>query len=206
MEKNTHKNILAETKELFFKYGIKSVTMDDIARQAGVSKKTLYQVFRNKEDLIETLLINNLEQNKIVFEGISKNSSNAVQEIMMLMEYLAEMFSEINPHIFYDLQKYHIEIWKIFNDFKINYLFHKIVKNIERGISENLYRTNINKEILAIMRIEQVEMALNPSLFLPKVFKIEEIQIVFLDHFLHGIATLKGYKLINTYKQIVGDK
>ena len=80
--------------------------MDDIARHIGMSKKTVYHSFNNKEDLIRTLLTNNLELNKLQFENISNKSNNSIQEIIMLMEHLAEMFSKINPHVFYDLKKY----------------------------------------------------------------------------------------------------
>ncbi|MGE0569454.1 MAG: TetR/AcrR family transcriptional regulator [Bacteroidia bacterium] len=198
--------ILIGAKDLFFKYGVKRVTMDDIARHIGMSKKTVYHSFNNKEDLIRTLLINNLEQNKQQFESISDQSNNSIQEIIMLMEHLAEMFSKINPHVFYDLQKYHLEIWKIFKEFKENFLFQKIVMNLERGIKEGLYRPGINKVILTKMRIEQTEMALNPMLFFPEEYKIGEIQVAMLDHFLHGIATLKGHKLINKYRQITEDE
>lgn len=206
METDFQNKILIGAKELFFKHGVKRVTMDDIARHIGMSKKTLYHIFNNKEDIIRTLLTHNLEQNKQQFESISNKSNNSIQEIIMLMEHLAQMFSKINPHVFYDLQKYHLEIWKLFKEFKEDFLFQKIVMNLERGIEEGLYRPDINKVILARMRIEQTEMALNPMLFLPEEYKIGEIQVALLDHFLHGIATLKGHKLINKYRQITEDE
>ncbi|MFZ1516090.1 MAG: TetR/AcrR family transcriptional regulator, partial [Saprospiraceae bacterium] len=103
-----HRNkILESAKELFFMHGIKRITVDDICQQIGVSKKTLYVFFKNKEELIERLLEKNLNENKKEFENIFKKSNNSIQEIILLMEHLAEMFSEINPYVFYDLQKYH---------------------------------------------------------------------------------------------------
>jgi hypothetical protein len=122
------------------------------------------------------------------------------------MEHLAEMFSEINPHVFYDLQKYHPVVWKQFKEFKENFLFQMIVENLEKGIQEGLYRLTINKEILARLRIEETEMALNPLLFHKEKYKISDIQIELLDHYLHGITTLKGHKLINKYRQINEDE
>lgn len=198
-----HQNkILEGAKELFFMYGLKRVTVDDICRHIGMSKKTVYVFFKNKEELIECLLVKNLSENKKEFEQIFKKSNNSIQEIILLMEHLAEMFSEINPHVFYDLQKYHPVVWKQFKEFKENFLFQMIVGNLEKGIQEGLYRPTIKKEILARLRIEETEMALNPLLFHKDKYKIAEIQIELLDHYLHGITTLKGHKLINKYRQI----
>jgi AcrR family transcriptional regulator len=206
MEREHQNKILRGAKELFFMYGLKRVTMDDICRHLGMSKKTLYQFFKNKEDLIEALLENNLSENKKEFESIFKKSNNSIQEIILLMEHLADMFSEINPHVFYDLQKYHPVIWKQFKEFKETFLFQMIVNNLEKGIQEGLYRHTINKEILARLRIEETEMALNPMLFHKEKYKIAEIQLELLDHFLHGITTIKGHKLINKYRQINEDE
>lgn len=198
-----HRNkILQSAKELFFLYGIKSVTVDDICRHIGMSKKTLYLFFKNKEELIESLLEKNLNENKKEFEQIFIKSNNSIQEIILLMEHLAEMFSEINPYVFYDLQKYHPVVWKQFKEFKESFLFQIVVNNLEKGIQEGLYRPKINIEILARLRIEETQMALNPLIFHKEKYKISDIQIELLDHFLHGITTLKGHKLINKYRQI----
>ncbi len=202
MNKGHQYKILEGAKELFFMHGIKRVTVDDICRQIGMSKKTLYLYFENKEKLIECLLEKNLNENKKEFEHIFKKSNNSVQEIILLMEHLAEMFSKINPYVFYDLQKYHPVVWKQFKEFKETFLFQIIVKNLEKGIQEGLYRHKINIEILARLRIEETQMALNPLTFPKEKYKISEIQIELLDHFLHGITTLKGHKLINKYRQI----
>lgn len=206
MEKGHQNKILEGAKELFFMYGLKRVTVDDICRHIGMSKKTLYLFFKNKEELIECLLEKNINENKKEFEHIFKKSNNSIQEIILLMEHLAEMFSEINPHVFYDLQKYHPVVWKQFKEFKENYLFQMIVENLEKGIQEGLYRLTINKEILARLRIEETEMALNPLLFHKEKYKIADIQLELLDHYLHGITTLKGHKLINKYRQINEDE
>ena len=198
-----HRNkILESAKELFFMHGIKRITVDDICQQIGVSKKTLYVFFKNKEELIERLLENNLNENKKEFENIFKKSNNSIQEIILLMEHLAEMFSEINPYVFYDLQKYHPVVWRQFKEFKETFLFQIIVKNLEKGIQEGLYRHKINIEILAKLRIEETQMAFNPLIFQKEKYKISEIQNELLDHYLHGITTLKGHKLINKYRQI----
>lgn len=202
-----HRNkILEGAKELFFMYGIKRITVDDICQHIGMSKKTLYLFFKNKEELIECLLEKNINENKKELELIFKKSNNSIQEIILLMEHLEQLFSEINPNVFYDLQKYHPVVWKQFKEFKETFLFQIIVKNLEKGIQEGLYRQKIKIEILARLRIEETQMALNPLIFHKEKYTISDIQIELLDHYLHGITTLKGHKLINKYRQINEDE
>jgi hypothetical protein len=81
-----------------------------------------------------------------------------------------------------------------------------VERSIERGKKEGLVREDINSKVLSRMRIEQVEMGLNLDVFPPDKFKIVEIQLSMLDHFLHGICTLKGHKLINKYKQLIEEE
>lgn len=198
--------ILSGSRELFFRYGLKSVTMDDIARHLGMSKKTIYQCFKDKNDIILSLMKSHLERNKQDLEKISKEASNAVQEMIGIMDFIGGMFTRINPVVFYDLQKYFPQCWKNFKEFKENYMIVMIQNNIRRGIQESMFRKNIDVEVLSKMRIEQIEMAMNPLIFSPDKYNLTNVQMAMLDHFLHGITTLKGHKLINKYRQINEDE
>jgi hypothetical protein len=122
------------------------------------------------------------------------------------MKYLADMFSKINPSLFYDMKKYHPKAWDKFREFKEKKVMHIVETNILKGISQGLYRNTLNPKILARLRIEEVEMAMNPEIFPGREFSLLEVQVALLDHFLYGILTLKGHKLINKYKQITEDE
>lgn len=198
--------ILNGSHELFFRYGLKSVTMDDIARHLGMSKKTIYQYFQDKNQIILSLMKSHLERNKSDLEKISKEASNAVEEIIGIMDFIGAMFLRINPVVFYDLQKYFPQCWKNFREFKENYMIAMIQTNMSRGIKEGLFRKNIDVEVLSKMRIEQIEMAMNPLIFSPDKYNLTNVQMVMLEHFLHGITTLKGHKLINKHRQINEDE
>lgn len=195
----TDNRILSAAEVLFCRYGIKGVTMDDIARQLGMSKKTLYKEFEDKNAMIVSLVESSImahHEKTLYFECTSQN---AIDEILHLMRYMGSLFSSVNPNVFYDMQRYHTEAWQRFREFKEDQVLNYIVRNLEKGREQGLYRPDINIRILAVLRMEQLELALNPSVFPPDRFNISEVNVQLLDHFLHGICTLKGHKLINKY-------
>ena len=202
----TKERILLGAEELFFKYGIKSITMDDIAKHLAMSKKTIYQFYKDKNELVEMLMAEKLKQDECEFQQIQTESSNMVEEVFNMMKHISLMFSKINPTIFYDLQKYHPKAWGLFRLFKQNCMAKMVEMSIERGKSEGFVRKDVDSKVLSIMRIEQVEMGLNPTVFPPDKFKIVEIQLAMLDHFLYGICTLKGHKMINKHKHLSDDE
>jgi AcrR family transcriptional regulator len=202
----TKTRILHGAEELFFKYGIKSVTMDDIAKHLAISKKTIYQFFEDKNELVETLMSVALKKDECEFKQIQTDSENVIVEVFNMMKHMGNMFSKINPNIFYDLQKYHPNAWKQFKVFKHECMAKMVEGSIERGIKEGLVRTDINAKVIARLRIEEVEMGLNPEIFPPDKFKMLDVQLAMIDHFLHGICTLKGHKLINKYKEVTEEE
>lgn len=202
----TKDRILKGAEELFFKYGIKSVTMDDIAKHLAISKKTIYQFYSDKNEIVETLMQLSLKQDECEFQEIQKEAENMIDEVMKMMKHITTMFSKVNPNIFYDLQKYHPKAWNQFKLFKQTVMAKVIEDTIERGKKEGIVRPDIDSRILSRMRIEQVEMGLNPEIFSPAEFKMLDVQLTMLDHFLHGICTLKGHKLVNKYKQITEEE
>lgn len=107
----------------------------------------------------------------------------------------------MHAKLFYDLQKYHPDAWQLFIEYKENYILSTIEKNLKRGIAEGLYRPSLDIKIMARLRAYQVEMAFNPAIFPPEKFTVGDVQMQMIDHFLHGIATDKGHKMINKYQE-----
>jgi TetR/AcrR family transcriptional regulator, cholesterol catabolism regulator len=204
MDTRTH--ILATTQELIFRFGIRSVSMDDIAKQLGISKKTIYQFFKDKNEIIHKLMDLKLKEDEKALKGIEKISANVVDEVFNLMKHIGNAIGQINPNVFYDLQKYHPQTWKLFKEFKEHCILKMVEETFIRGIKQSLIRPDINVKILSRLRMEQVEMGFNPNIFPPDKFKILDVQLSLLEHFLYGICTLKGHKLINKYKQIIDEE
>ncbi len=194
--------ILSEAFQQFSRYGIKSITMDDMARHLSISKKTLYEHFEDKDSLVTeamSLRIKNLQRDIL---KIQKESDNAIDEMMKCTEYANREFKGVNPAAMHDMRKYHAKAWEVLQNHKLNF-FKKIVEaNLKSGISEGLYRDDLDLQIVILKRMYEMDMCLSPDVFPTANFSFERVQSQVMDLFLHGIATLKGHKLINKYKKI----
>lgn len=199
---STADRILKASRDLFFRHGLKSITMDDIARHLGISKKTIYQYYEDKNKLIVCLNAQEMTCHQLHFDNISKNAKNAIDEILQIMNHLHKIFSAMNPTVLFDMQKYHPEAWRQHLSFKEKCVYPKVEENLRRGINEGLYRENLNIKLMTIVRMEQFNLVFNTQVIHPGQFNFGEVHVQLLDHFLHGITTLKGHRLINKYRQI----
>src|SRR5882757_3428711 len=118
--------IIQGGEELFLKAGIKSVTMDDIAKHLGMSKKTIYQFFKDKNELVTALVKKKLQQDEDHMCVIISKSGNVIEEMINMMKCSEEIFARINPIVIHDLQKYHPDAWKHFQDFKADVIVHTL--------------------------------------------------------------------------------
>jgi TetR/AcrR family transcriptional regulator, cholesterol catabolism regulator len=191
--------ILQKADAMFLRYGLRSVTMDDIAKELGISKKTIYLYFADKDALIDKVTEYMLQEEKNKAEEIYKISKNPIEEIFLSTKMMKEMLQNINAVLFYDMQKYYPNSWQKYLDFKMHFL--EIIKrNLNEGISQKLYRADINVEILAKIRVEIVDMGFNMELFPASKFNILDIQLENIDHFLRGIVTPKGLEVYEKTK------
>ena len=202
----TEDRIIVAAGELFFRHGIKSITMDEIATHLGMSKKTIYQFYADKDAIVVALTELELSTQLQEMEELRKTAVNAIDEIFNMMSCLSRTFIKINANVFYDMQKFHPDSWKRFHEFKEKKMFGFVEENLKSGIRDKLYRSDVNAKIMAKFRMEEVAIAFNPAIFPPDKYNIKEVQMILLDHFVHGIATLKGHKLINKYKQVIEDE
>ena len=193
--------IQIKAHELFLQYGIRSVSMDDIVAQLGISKKTLYQYYTYKDELVDSVLQYEIEHGQQDCQQCFQQSKDAVDEIFLTMERIIEQFRNMNPMVLYDLQKFHFNAFQKFLKYKNGFLLEVIRKNIERGIKEELYRPEINADILSKFRLESIMIAFNINIFPPRKYTLAEVTLEIIEHYLYGLATLKGHRLILKYKQ-----
>jgi AcrR family transcriptional regulator len=193
--------IQQKANDLFRRYGVKSITMDEIAAQLGVSKKTLYQFFSDKDELVEAVVKHTIDYAQEICEKNRKNCKDAIHEILHAMDFVQEIFSDMNPAMMYDLERFHSQSYQIFLDHKNKYLFDVIKSNLKRGIEEELYRPEINIDIIARFRLEGMMMAFNQEVFPASKFNLADLHTAIIEHFLFGVASLKGYKQILKYQQ-----
>ncbi len=195
----TKDRLIQESDELFSRYGIKSVTMDDIAVNIGVSKKTIYQHFKDKNELVLEVLKVHMNREKNDLERIKEESSNAIQEVYLISKYLKEMFMKTNPSVLFDLKKYHSEAYEYFQNHKSECIESVIISNIESGILEGNYRSDFTPKIMARLRMTEIEGSFDPSNFPTSEFDFVEVQVQSFKHFVMGLATKKGEELFVFY-------
>jgi AcrR family transcriptional regulator len=193
--------IQQKAKDLFHRYGFKSVTMDEIASQLGVSKKTIYQYYSDKDELVDVVVSNIIAYARKTCDDHIATSQDAVHELFQAIDFVHEMFSDMNPSMMYDLERFHPKSYQLFLDYKNKYLHDVIKANLQRGIKEELYRADINIEIITRFRLEGMMLVFNPNLFPPTKFNMAELHQTSMEHYLFGVASLKGFKQIEKYKQ-----
>ena len=177
--------------------------MDDIAKHLGMSKKTIYQHFSDKDELVNFLMNDKLTKEDCSIDACAANAENAVEELFFAISNINDLLKNMNPKLFYDLQKYHPKAWLSFKAFKEQNLGKAITVNLQRGIAEGLYREELNIDVITQMRLEQVDLLFSShhaNYTQNNKYHIAQVMIEITEHFLYGICNLKGIELINKYK------
>jgi TetR/AcrR family transcriptional regulator, cholesterol catabolism regulator len=197
----TYHRIQEQAKTLFMKYGMRSVSMDDIAGELGMSKKTIYQYFADKDELVDAVVNQDIRDMQNDCNFCYNEAADAIEEIFLTMDRILGHFRDLNPMLLYDLQKFHFNSYKKFKENKDTFLLEIIRKNIQRGIEEGLYRPDLDVEILSRYRLESMMVPFNIDMFPPSRFNLADVTLVIIEHFVFGLTTLKGYNLILQYQQ-----
>ena len=193
--------IVKKAHEMFMRYGVRSISMDEIASQLGMSKKTIYHFFADKDALVDAVIDIELNNNTEECRLDKEKSENPVHEFFIAMDMVMEMLKMMNPNLLFDLQKYHPSAFKKINDHKNKFLYKLIRENIDKGVEEGLYRPEINKDILTRFRIASIFLTFNPELLpLGKNTPADIVEEITLN-FLHGLVLPKGLRLIQKYTQ-----
>ncbi len=182
------------------RYGVRSVSMDEIAAHLGISKKTIYQYYSDKDALVEGVVGIEINKNEKECSAQHLLSENAVHEIFIALDMVQEMLTHMNPSLIFDLEKYHPKAFKKYNDHKNKFLYDIIKDNLERGMQDGLYRKELKIDIMARFRLASMFLIFNPELFPHNKHTLSEILDEVTDNFLYGLTTPKGQKLIQKYK------
>jgi len=193
--------IQVKAQELFMQYGIRSVSMDDIATQLGMSKKTIYQYFSDKDELVDAVLDGEIHEMQGNCMDCTKHAYDAIHEMFLALDHVEEQLRHINPIVLYDLEKFHFKTFQKFQQHKQKFLYDIIKHNIEWGMREELYRPELQVDTISKFRIESIMIPFNIVVFPPSKYNVADVTREIIEHFIYGLATPKGYKLIQKYKQ-----
>ena len=190
------KRWLEQTEALFLRYGIKSITMDDVARELGISKKTLYQFVENKDDLVGKVLEQHIEQEQKCCMEVLSASSSAIDEVMNLVKSNSEQLQHMKSNIIHDLQRYHRDAWDKIAQHQSSFMYAVIRRNLERGQAEGLYRMDMDVDIISKIHIATGFQLLEESLFPSNHYAKIKVFKEYLTHYLFGIVSEKGYAIL----------
>lgn len=186
------KKILEVAVEQFSRFGVRTITMEDIARLSGVSKKTIYQEFKDKKELVKEAFGMLLNEDQEKLEAIMSDEDGVIEHLVYTSRMIRERIANLNPMAILEVQRYFPDAWKMFECFRDNVIVTNIVKVLERGKKLGYFREEINTRILARMRVNQINAAFDPSNYSGEDVKMVDIQMELMDHFLQGIFTEKG--------------
>lgn len=191
--------IISGALKMFTRYGIRSITMDMIAEQMGISKRTIYETFKDKDELLKCCIDSAIIEQKTITEEIKKNSGNIIEAMIKIVKHNITILNSVNPSFFNDIKKYYSNLSEatVENNDKQN--VNHIIGLLNRGIQENLFRNGINVEIVAKLFSEQFRLLSNHDIFPEENFSKAEIFENIVINFMRGIATEEGLLLIEKY-------
>ena len=194
------KDIISKVSELYLKYGIKSVTMDDVARELGISKKTLYLYFKDKDELVKKVIELHLSGMHDDMKNLVPEKVNAIEELLFVSKFITQYFKKINPSVTYDLQKYYPEVWKDITINRREHIYKQIKDNMIRGIKEELYRSDLHIDIIAHFYLFRMEMSQTFDLIVNHKYSFEEIFNTSFQYHIRGIASKRGIEFLENLK------
>ncbi len=192
--------ILDGTIDLFYEFGIKNLNMDDISRQLKISKKTLYQYSKSKEDLIEKLFYyDDLKWEQKISE-IKIGNLNAIDVLIQVSIVVSEQMGRFDPKLKFEMKKYYETVFHKFMQQKQAHIFEQISTNITKGIAEGLYRDNLNVELVAGLYVRNlVDMHNKDYCFVENITFDQVFEAMFENH-IRAISTVEGIEYFEKRK------
>lgn len=191
-ELDVSERILKTAKELFLRFGIRSISMDDIAGHVGISKKTIYQHFKDKDDIVKMAIRRFLAAQMRTLTGIREEAADAVEALVRVHDAVVQNLHEATPTLLHDLQKYHPGAWKEVEEYRKDFLAKLLTEIIHSGVEEGVFNENLRLDILVRLRLEEQMLVNSEDVFPANRFDRTEVICEMLEHFTLAIATARG--------------
>lgn len=193
---NREQHILAEAGKVFMRLGIRSVNMDDIAQHLRISKKTLYQYVKDKNELVLRIVKEQTTHHRECILGICAGGHNAIDESFEITRFVASQVGQIHPSVHFDLQKYHPEAWDLLQTTEREDIYQCISNNLKKGIEEGLYREDLDIDVIARIYISRFDVTFDGNLFPGGKYRFEDVIWELFRYHTRGIASDKGLKYL----------
>lgn len=184
--------ILERASAVYMKYGIKSVTMDDLARELGISKKTIYKHFDDKSDLVQSIVEMKIGMEEAICTNCVQCSENAIDNLVQISKIIVEHIGTMNPAVFFDLKKYHPEAWQLMEQHQWNFVLNQIIENVNQGIKEGLFREHLNPEIVGRLYVASIDNIFNPDIFPWPKFTFQTVYSEMIRFHIKGLVNENG--------------
>lgn len=190
--------ILEKATDMYLNLGFKSVTMDDLASELGISKKTIYTHFNNKTKLVEatTERLFNIISSGI--DEIRALEKNPIEELYDIKKFAMMHLKDSKSSPQYQLQKYYPKIFSAVKRKRFDKMQTSVVDNLKKGIKQEIFRENLNIDFVARIYFSGMDSINNHDLFPSDTFVMQDLEDYYLEYHLRGIVTPKGRKILNT--------
>lgn len=189
--------ILETSADLFLNYGFKSITMDDIANKIGISKKTIYQHYKNKHELIEASTLHLFEQISSGINLICDLHNNPVEEIYQIKNFVMTHLKGEKSSPQYQLQKYYPKIYNNLKTKQFELMQGCVIENLNQGIEKGFYRTDINVQFISRLYFSNMVTLKDHDVYPVEQFSMQSIMNQYLEYHLRGICTSQGLETLN---------
>lgn len=183
---------IVNSTELFMRYGIKSLTMDDIARHLGMSKKTIYQFVKDKKDLVNKCVSLAIEDEQCILCDTKEQKGNAIDILLDINERVSIKLQNVQPSVMYDIERYYPEAWKIMQNHKKEFIFNMLKENLELGMKEGLYRSNLIPDIIAGNYVVLINQLFDSEYFNSSSYDFKTLHREIARYHIRGIANEQG--------------
>lgn len=195
------KYIIEKVGLLFRKYGIKSITMDDVAREMGMSKKTLYQLISDKNELIQSVVQADFREIRDQLGALNNEECDAVQQLINIQKLICDFLSRLSLAVDYDLRKYYSEIYDEIREEYLSLFDETLRKNIERGKAQNLYRDDVDEKVISMFHLNLIDQIPHSTIISIEEFTSKHFVEEICTYHLNGLVNDNGRKLLEKYKE-----
>lgn len=192
--------ILNKGAELFFRYGVKTVTMDSIATELGISKKTIYQHFPDKDSMVFEVVKSFIERDLAKWKELDRLYSNVIEKMFKSFEMTKDLLTQMNPRLLFEIQKYFPKAFQLFEAHGETCINENLISDFKKGAQFGYFRNDVDFELLARLRMAEVDLAFNPDFYPGNKLSLYETQMALMDIFMRGILTEKGLTLYTSYQ------
>jgi len=198
---DSKKIITDKAHDLFFLQGIRSVTMNEIALRIGMSKKTIYKFFGNKEILVMAIIEKRVEENTVTVNNLKNKQQDAVMKLFFILSHIRSMYAKVTSPIIHDLEKYYSSSYAILLRHRNEFIYQVIDQVIAEGIMQRLFRDDFHTHRMSRFFLESVAIVSDIKIFPDTEMESKDLANEIFGLLLNGIATTDGSELIEHYKK-----